>query len=63
MLSISIASYCSIKRLAFENLSTLKFEPLINLIGITGLYCGSFCCSLLGESVSLHRNGSKTISN
>ncbi|AAZ28389.1 hypothetical protein CPS_3365 [Colwellia psychrerythraea 34H] len=34
MLSIPIASYYSIKRLILENLPSLKFEPLINLIGI-----------------------------
>ncbi|TWX68140.1 hypothetical protein ESZ39_12860 [Colwellia sp. C1TZA3] len=34
MLSIPIASYCSIKRLVLENLPSLKFAPLINLIGI-----------------------------
>jgi len=34
LLSIPIASYCSIKRLVLENLHSLKFEPLINLIGI-----------------------------
>jgi DUF971 family protein len=34
LLSIPIASYCSIKRLVFENLFPLKFEPLINLVGI-----------------------------
>ena len=34
MLSILIASYYSIKRLVLENLPSLKFEPLINLIGI-----------------------------
>jgi hypothetical protein len=33
-----IASYCSIKRLVLENLYSLKFEPLINLIGIYPLY-------------------------
>ncbi|AAZ25314.1 hypothetical protein CPS_0691 [Colwellia psychrerythraea 34H] len=33
LLSIPIASYCSIKHLVLENLSSLKFEPLINLIG------------------------------
>jgi len=37
LLSIPIASYWSIKRLVLENLSSLKFEPLINLIGITGI--------------------------
>ncbi|AAZ28541.1 hypothetical protein CPS_4112 [Colwellia psychrerythraea 34H] len=34
MFSILIASYFSIKRLILENLPSLKFEPLINLIGI-----------------------------
>jgi len=34
LLSIPIASYWSIKRLVLENLPSLKFEPLINLIGI-----------------------------
>ncbi|AAZ28828.1 hypothetical protein CPS_4630 [Colwellia psychrerythraea 34H] len=35
MLSMPIASYYSIKRLVLENLFSLKFAPLINLIGIT----------------------------
>ncbi|HBY85814.1 MAG TPA: hypothetical protein DEO86_08070 [Colwellia sp.] len=35
MLSIPIASYCSIKRLVLDHLFLLKFTPLINLIGIT----------------------------
>ena len=35
MLSIPIASYCSIKRLVLEHLFSLKFNPVINLIGIT----------------------------
>lgn len=30
-----IASYCSIKRLALENLSSLKIDHLLNAIGIT----------------------------
>ena len=34
MLSIPIAGYWSIERLVLENLSSLKFEPLINLIDI-----------------------------
>jgi hypothetical protein len=37
LLSIPIASYWSIKRLVLENLPSLKFEPLINLIGIKAI--------------------------
>ncbi|PKH85626.1 hypothetical protein CXF79_20480 [Colwellia sp. Bg11-28] len=32
---LSIASYCSINRLVLKNLSSLKFEPLINLIDMS----------------------------
>jgi len=32
---LSIPTASSIKRLVLENLSSLKFEPSINLIGIT----------------------------
>ena len=37
LLSILIASYYSIKRLILENLPSLKFEPLINLISINAI--------------------------
>jgi len=38
LLSIPIASYCSIKRLVLENLHSLKIKPLINLFGITCIF-------------------------
>jgi len=40
LLSIPIASYCSIKRLVLENLFLLKFGPLINMIGMSLLVNG-----------------------
>ncbi|TWX63222.1 hypothetical protein ESZ39_17145 [Colwellia sp. C1TZA3] len=66
MLSIPIASYCSIKRLVLENLPSLKFAPLINLIGIipNGSIINSTCPPLreknrLAETCTLKWSGYK----
>ncbi|TYK64258.1 hypothetical protein CWS31_016640 [Colwellia echini] len=48
MLSIPIASYCSIKRLALEYLSSLKMDHLINPIGIITQY-GNAAANITGN--------------
>ncbi|TWX66923.1 hypothetical protein ESZ39_13820 [Colwellia sp. C1TZA3] len=59
MLSIPIASYCSIKRLVLENLPSLKFAPLINLIGIIPIplsYCSLVLVKIAQGCVALTPN-------
>jgi len=51
LLSIPIATYCSIKRLFLDYLLSLKFEPLISVIGITQLGTEKVIVKIRGMSI------------